>query len=212
MSDHQFGFRKHFSTEYAILDIYEKLLNNLDKKLNSCAIFLDLAKAFDSVDHTILLRKLSRYGFKDNFLNFFTSYLESRSQFVILENTDSLRLPIKYGVPQGSILGPLLFLIFINDLPNATNFYIKLFADDTFLCAQNTELQILEREVNVEINKVFTWLVSNKLTLNILKSKFMIISNKKCTNNDFKVSINDIPLEKCDQYKYLGVVVRNRVN
>ena len=88
LSEHQFGFRKHFSTEYAILDLYEKLLHNLDNKLSSCAIFLDLAKAFDSVDHGILLRKLSKYGFRDNFLNFFSSYLNSGSQFVKIDKAE----------------------------------------------------------------------------------------------------------------------------
>ena len=155
LSKHQFGFRKHFSTEFALLDIYEKLLFNLDKNLSSCAIFLDLAKAFDSVDHTILLSKLGKYGFHGPFLEFFKSYLDSRSQFVKLGCITSTILPIKFGVPQGSILGPLLFLIFINDLPNATNFFIKLFADDTFLCAQNSNLEALEVEVNQEIAKVY---------------------------------------------------------
>ena len=207
LSKHQFGFRKSFSTEFAILDIYEKLLYNLDKNVNSCAIFLDLAKAFDSVDHSILLRKLSRYGIDGAFFNFFKSYLENRSQFVKLDNVKSSILSIKYGVPQGSILGPLLFLIFINDLPNATNFFIKLFADDTFLCAQNADFQSLETEVNIEIQKVFQWLISNKLTLNIAKSKFMIISNSKSKPERFQISLNDSQLEECDKYKYLGVII-----
>ena len=205
LSKHQFGFRKSYSTEYPILDIYEKLLNNLDKGLSSCAIFLDLAKAFDSVDHGILLRKLSKYGIKKNFLNFFTSYLDKRSQFVKLGNTKSDTLPIKFGVPQGSILGPLLFLIFINDLPNATNFFIKLFADDTFLCAQNSDFMSLQSEVNCELQKVSDWLFCNKLTLNIDKCKFMIISNKKKIPQDFSVNIEKSPLKQCNQYKYLGV-------
>ena len=207
LSKHQFGFRKSFSTEFAILDIYEKLLCNLDKNVNSCAFFLDLAKAFDSVDHSILLRKLSRYGIDGAFFNFFKSYLENRSQFVKLDNVKSSILSIKYGVPQGSILGPLLFLIFINDLPNATNFFIKLFADDTFLCAQNADFQSLETEVNIEIHKVFQWLISNKLTLNIAKSKFMIISNSKSKPERFQISLNDSQLEECDKYKYLGVII-----
>ena len=119
----------------------------------------------------------------------------------------SNHLPVKFGVPQGSILGPLLFLIFINDLPNATNFYIKLFADDTFLCAQNADIKLLEKEVDIEINKVYQWLAANKLTLNISKSKFMMISNKKNTLNDFKVEIANEALESCDHYKYLGVII-----
>ena len=86
---------------------------------------------------------------------------------------------ILFGVPQGSILGPLLFLLFINDLPDATNLYIKLFADDTFLCAESKSISDLEAEVNVELNKVSIWLQSNQLTLNVKKSKYMIITNKK---------------------------------
>ena len=89
----------------------------------------------------------------------------------------------------------------------AVRHYFKLFADDTFLCAQNANLSLLEEEVNVEVNKVFSWLVSNKLTLNILKSKFMIVSNKKRVNDNFNVYINGSPLQRCDQYKYLGVII-----
>ena len=138
--------------------------------------------------------------------------MSSRTQFVKLGDVESSRLPISFGVPQGSILGPLLFLIFINDLPNATKFYTKLFADDTFLCAQNENMNVLEEEVNIEIKKVYQWLISNKLTLNISKSKFMIISNKKYSRNEFTVNINDSPLEACDHYKYLGVVIDNKLN
>ena len=102
------------------------------------------------------------------------SYLADRFQFIKIGNVRSSMTPIKYGVPQGSILEPLLFLIYINDLPSATNFYIKLFADDTFLCTQNNDLKALETEVNSALKKVHEWLASNKLTLNISKSKFMI--------------------------------------
>ena len=151
ISNHQFGFRESFSTEYAILDIYEKLLSNLDKGLSSCAIFLDLAKAFDSVDHETLLQKLPKYGIRGNALKCFRSYLTSRTQYVKLGRTESCTLPLNFGVPQGSILGPLLFLIFINDLPNATRLFIKLFGDDTFLCAQNSDIELLETEVNLEL-------------------------------------------------------------
>ena len=149
---------------------------NSDNYLNSCTIFLDLAKAFDSVSHEILLHKLQCYGIRSKVLPLFKSYLSCRSQYVKVNNVKSSLLGIEFGVPQGSILGPLLFSIFINDLPDATNFYVKLFADDTFLCAQNNNFVTLENEVNIELEKVFIWLASNKLTLNYDKSKFMIVS------------------------------------
>ena len=144
----------------------------MNDKKNTCAIFLDLAKAFDSVSHDILLRKLEKYGIRGNVLELFKSYLSDRFQFVSLENSSSSLIRILFGVPQGSILGPLLFLIYINDLPLATNFFIKLFADDTFLCAENENIDQLENTVNFELKKVYDWLASNKLTLNVAKSKF----------------------------------------
>ena len=180
-------------------------MKNLDGGLSTCAIFLDLAKAFDTVSHTILLRKLEKYGIRGNSLNLLKSYLNGRSQFVKINNSSSAYMEIEFGVPQGSILGPLLFLIYINDLPNASNFFIRLFADDTFLCAQNENIIKLENEVNSELQKVYNWLVSNKLTLNVSKSKFMIVSRKRQCSMTIK--INDENLEKCDSYKYLGVYI-----
>ena len=109
LSEKQFGFRPKFSTEYAILDIYEKMLKNLDSNLISCAIFLDLAKAFDTVDHDILLRKLEKYGIRGSTLKLFESYLKNRYQFVKLGEAKSIISLIEFGVPQGSILGPILF-------------------------------------------------------------------------------------------------------
>ena len=193
-------------------DIYEKLLNNMDRGLSSCAIFLDLAKAFDTVDHSILLRKLKTYGIRGNVFDLFKSYLSGRSQYVKLDNVCSSLIQIKYGVPQGSILGPLLFLIYVNDLPSATNFFIKLFADDTFLCAQNKDMKVLEKEVNLELGKVYKWLESNKLTLNVKKSKFMVFTNARKNFHDISVRINKTPLEKCVKYKYVGIIFDEKLN
>ena len=205
-SSHQFGFRSNFATEYPVIDIHEKLVKNLDEGLSSCAIFLDLAKAFDSVDHSILIRKLKHYGIRGLPLQLLRSYLSDRNQFVKLNDANSSLIDILFGVPQGSILGPLLFLIFINDLPEATNLYVKLFADDMFLCAQDTNLESLENYVNIELDKVFVWLASNKLTLNVKKSKYMIVSRKKSIP-DLCIQINGCHLDQCDSYKYLGIYI-----
>ena len=170
-----------------------------------------MAKAFDSVSHTILLRKLEKYGVRGIALQLFTSYLSNRSQFVKLDGTKSSTLSILYGVPQGSILGPLLFLIYINDLPEATNLYVKLFADDTFLCAQNVCLHTLESEVNYELKKVSEWLSANELTLNISKSKYMIISRNR-NAIPLSLKIKTETLDECESYKYLGVIIDKDLN
>ena len=129
-----------------------------------------------------------------------------------MNDTESILEEIYFGVPQGSILGPLLFLIYINDLPNATNFFIKLYADDTFLCSQNENAKALESEVNFEIGRVYKWLASNRLTLNIDKSKFMILSRHKGVSENFRVKINNEQMDQCDSYKYLGVYFDKDLN
>ena len=155
---------------------------------------------------------MKKYGVRGKVLELFTSYLAERKQFVEIDNVQSIIKLIEFGVPQGSILGPILFLIYINDLPEATNFFIKLYADDTYLCAKNDDICLLESQVNSELDKVFRWLASNKLTLNFDKSKFMITSKKKCATTNFKVKINEIELKRCDSYKYLGVYFDKDLN
>ena len=133
LTSHQFGFRKSYSTELAAINLNDHLLNKLDKKEYTCTIFLDLAKAFDSVNHKILLAKLEKYGIRGAAHDLFRSYLTNRWQYVKLNNTKSELMSIDIGIPQGSILGPILFLLYINDLPNASNFFARIFADDTVL-------------------------------------------------------------------------------
>ena len=132
LSPNQFGFQCGVSTSHAISAVYDDLLNNADKKYYSCCLFLDLSKAFDTVHPNILLRKMShQYGIRGLVNKFFESYLSNRFQYVRINNSRSKKAKIIYGVPQGSNLGPLLFLMYINDLPKSTCFNTTLFADDT---------------------------------------------------------------------------------
>ena len=140
-----------------------------------CGIFIDLHKAFDTVNHGILLKKLEHYRIRDNMLDWFRSYLSDRKQYVDINGKSSDLLDITCGVPQGSVLGPLLFLIYINDLPNISkilNFY--LFADDTNIYYESSSLDKLERTVNRELNKLFLWLNVNRLSLIIDKTNFIV--------------------------------------
>lgn len=206
ITNDQFGFRKSHSTELAIISIQNTLLQNLEKGKITCTIFLDLAKAFDSVDHRILLNKLEKYGIRGTPLQLLKSYLSNRQHVTKLDGISSDTKLLDIGVPQGSILGPLLFLLFINDLPSITKFSVKLFADDTLLSLVGDDFKTLEKQTNIELKKVSKWFTANRLTLNLSKSKFMIVKRKyRKLNDSFVLRFNGKRMEKCQSYKYLGV-------
>lgn len=171
----QYGFRKAHSTQHAILDIVEAIQKNMDSGLFSCGVFIDLKKAFDTVNHNILLGKLEHYGFRGIINQWFSSYLASRFQTTQNNSHISDKLEITCGVPQGSVLGPLLFLLYINDIYQCSEtlaFY--LFADDTNILYADKSLKSLEQTVSRELDHLYDWLTANKLSLNIKKSNFVI--------------------------------------
>ncbi len=179
LSDSQFGFRKFHSTATALLDCTNDWYVNLDRKMFNLVVFIDLKKAFDTVDHTILLRKLELYGIKGQALTLLESYLTNRTQKCQVKNSFSSEKLIKCGVPQGSILGPLFFLLYINDLPECLNkTKPRLFADDTNLTASGDSITDLEAAVNSDLENLRKWLISNKLSLNVAKTEFMLIGSK----------------------------------
>ena len=141
---YQFGFRENHSTTSALIEIIDGIKNDIDKGDFIIGTYLDLKKAFDTVNHPILFEKLEHYGIRGMPLQFFQSYLSNRKQYVFCNNTPSYNTINGYGVPQGSVLGPLLFIVYVNDIMNAVNdSKIRLFADDTALFIQGKDIQII---------------------------------------------------------------------
>lgn len=206
--DYQFGFRKNYSTVLSLIDVVDDIYCHLDKQEFAMGIYLDLQKAFDTVDHTILLWKLKNCGIRGIVHDWFTSYLHNRNQFTSVNGHDSTSLPVTCGVPQGSVLGPLLFLIFINDIPSSVpGGKIKIFADDTNLFLTSKTLPDLEEKGNVLILNINKWLIANKLHLNIDKTCYSIFSPNRLPASGIKIKINNNELKQVNSCKYLGVTI-----
>ena len=174
----QFGFRASHSINHALVSLTEAIKNSLDNRKFGCGIFIDLQKAFDTVNHEVLLTKLEHYGIRGTVLDWFKSYLTDRKQYVSVNGSNSSYLNVTCGVPQGSVLGPLLFLIYINDLPySSSKLTFYLFADDTNIYCEAENLDLLQGTVNNELKKVKIWLDVNKLSLNIDKTNFIIFKS-----------------------------------
>ena len=167
----QYGFRRNCSTSHAVLDVITTTYDNINERLYTALIMLDLKKAFDSVNHQIILKKLDKYGVRGIPHRLINSYLTNRKQYVAMNYYHSSLKLVKCGVPQGSLLRPLLFLVFINDLPNCSfNITPRLYADDTCLIISKDNLNGLEKKANSELKIVYNWTVQNKIAINPLKS------------------------------------------
>ena len=210
---YQFSFRKKFSTSHAIISIVEKINNALSSGKCVAGVFLDFRKAYDTVDHSILLKKLYAYGIRGTILNWFKSYLSNREQFASINNTYSDKNYISCGIPQGSVLGPLLFLIYINDLPNVSKkLYSILFADDTSVFLEGDNLNTLSTVINEELNKLSIWLASNKLTLNTDKSHYVIFHRARLKQTKIEIKLSDISLKRVSFTKFLGVIIDEKLS
>jgi len=212
--DLQFGFRNKHSTSHALLSILDEIRQNLDSNSFSCGVFVDLEKAFDTVNHKILLKKLEHYGIRSVANNWFDSYLSGRKQFVNLGGINSNNLPITCGVPQGSILGPLLFIIYINDMHSAIKFSkVHHFADDTNLLFSHKNPKILRKRVNADLELLFDWLCANRLSLNVGKTEFVIFRPARSKRlNRITLNINRCKIFESNKIKYLGMILDSNLN
>lgn len=211
LSDSQFGFRKNHSTELAILHALNFITHSLDSKLPVIGLMVDVSKAFDSIDHNILLDKLFLLGFRGVCHSWFSSYLYKRFQYVEISGVKSNMHILSKGVPQGSILGPLLFLLYINDLTYVSpKLHFTLFADDTTALFSDPSLKTSSDVACRELRIIFEWFVANKLCLNVSKTHFMLFSTGPCCS-DSSLTIANCVINKVQSTKFLGLFIDDKL-
>ncbi len=209
LSPFQSGFRKQHSTVTAAMKVFSDIIDALDCKKNCSALFLDLSKAFDTVDHGILLNRLSAVGLSENAIKWFANYLSERTQCVRLKDCTSSILSLSKGVPQGSVLGPILFSLYINNLcDNIPNAKCHLYADDTaiYCCASSASQALHYLQLAFDI--VQFSLCQLKLVLNTDKTSLMIFSNSEVVSSNLPdiISFQGTKIEYVVSYKYLGIL------
>ena len=210
---YQFGFRHSYSTTMALIEITDQLREQIENKNVTIGIYIDLTKAFDLVDHRMLITKLESYGIRGPAIELIRSYLSDRSQFTQIDHAKSNIKRVSCGVPQGSVLGPLFFLIFVNDMQNCTTANLRLFADDTNIFISHKDPKTLKQEAETCINNITKWLIANKLLLSEEKTNFSIFmpSNQKIPDILNTIKVNGRTVHRSDSCKYLGVQLDDKL-
>ena len=205
LNSSQYGFRQNCNTYTALNKFSTGVFNAIDNKLSVLSIFIDFSKAFDTVNHQILLSKMHHYGIRGQILSWFKEYLKDRQQYVILNNEKSPTTTVTLGVPQGSILGPMLFLIYINDISNIfSQSKTILFADDMTMYLTGQSPEQLIQNANSELEKLYEWCLCNRLTINANKTNFMLFTINQSLNLP-RLHINNQTISRTDTIKFLGV-------
>ena len=214
--DYQFGFRSKHSTQQALITLVDRVTKSLDRTNIVVSLFIDLKKAFDTVHHRILLRKLYAYGIRGVLLKWFESYLTDRSQYVVYDGVRSEIKVVECGVPQGSILGPLLFIISMNDICNISDLmFAIMYADDTCFLINGTDMNTPIKQLNFELESLCIWFKSNKLSLNTQKTFYMVFHRarlKTVDNSSMDIIMDNQILTKVNSIKYLGIIVDHKLN
>ena len=211
LSKNQFTYRKLHSTITSLLNVTELWYSNIDQKNVKISLFLDLRKAFNTIDHDILLAKLKRYGICNKELVWFASYLTERQQYCYLNGQNSEKRPVKCGIPQGSCLGPLLFILYTNDFEESlAKFTPNMYADDTSIALGGEDAYQLLEDLRNELQAVIDWLRQNKLSLNVTKCEYMLLGSNKQLGKiseigDLKVGEEEI--KRVRKTKYLGLTI-----
>lgn len=213
----QFGFQKKHSTEHALMELISEITNSFENNECTIGVFIDLSKAFDTVDHDILISKLENYGVTGTNLSWFKHYLTDRKQCVTYDEFLTETKRITCGVPQGSILGPLLFLIYINDLHKTSRLLdFILFADDTNLFYSHKDIKTLFQIVNNELELISDWFIANKLSLNVKKTKYIFFcKNSKLDNLPLKLpalKVNNVDVKRVADTNFLGIIINETLN
>ena len=202
LSSVQSGFRKYHSTQTAVTFFSDSIRRNTELGQITGALFIDLRKAFDTVPHNPLISKLSRFGIKEKSLEWFKSYLSSRTQAICIGNELSSHKNVLSGVPQGSVLGPVLFILYINDLVSSVQFsQVMMYADDTVIYYSSTQLSEIELKLNLDLLTLNQWLLNNKLILNEKKTEFMVFGTRQRL---MRQNIDENSIKRTETFKYLG--------